>query len=192
MHTVHRQVTKHRLGLCHGYSLWVADGVNHIDFLDAGTTMNSESYIATLKTLKRRPEEFGCTRTFCWSMTTLSLTPRHQSEATEKLDWISPLTTTAMQSRLGVTRLHLFQKWTKTFMDICVTRVKRWNALSRAWRRNAVWNCFVTSLRNLSVIGGSVRSMVVSRGAVNTDDKRAHIKNWFRVSFIEGSLLKQK
>ena len=54
MHTVHRQVTKHRLGLCHGYSLWVADGVNHIDFLDAGTTMNSECYIATFKTLKQQ------------------------------------------------------------------------------------------------------------------------------------------
>jgi len=38
----------------------------------------------------------------------------------------------------------------------------------------------------------SVRSMVVSRGAVKTDDKRARIKNCFRVSFIELSILKQK
>jgi len=37
-----------------GYSFWDADGVNHMDFLEAGTTMNSECYIATLKTLKQQ------------------------------------------------------------------------------------------------------------------------------------------
>jgi hypothetical protein len=59
------------------------------------------------------------------------------------------------------------------------------------WKKK-VWNCFVTALRNLSVVGGSVRSVVVIMGAVNTGDKKAHIKNYFRETFIKLSLLKQK
>jgi hypothetical protein len=49
----------------------------------------------------------------------------------------------------------------------------------------------VAALRNLSAVGGSVRSMVVM-GAVHAGGKKAHIKNYFRETFIILSLLKQK
>jgi len=37
----------------HGYSSWDADSVIHMDFLEVGA-INSECYIATLKTLKQQ------------------------------------------------------------------------------------------------------------------------------------------
>jgi hypothetical protein len=37
----------------HGYSSWDADSVLHMEFFEAGT-INSECYIATLKTLKQQ------------------------------------------------------------------------------------------------------------------------------------------
>jgi hypothetical protein len=38
----------------HGYSFWDADGVIHIDILEAGTTINSRVLHSTLKTMKQQ------------------------------------------------------------------------------------------------------------------------------------------
>jgi len=41
----------------HGYNFWDADGANHTDFLEAGTTTNSQRYIATLKQQLRKVQK---------------------------------------------------------------------------------------------------------------------------------------
>jgi len=109
-----------------------ADGAIDMDFHELGITINSALHCNTqnFETTTRRVRLHK--NILLEHDNANPRTSPPATEATEKLDWISPLTTTAMQSRLGATRLHLFQKRTKTFVDICVTPVKRWNALSGA------------------------------------------------------------
>jgi hypothetical protein len=98
-------------------------------------------------------------------------TSRPATEATEKLDWISPLNTPAMQSRLAPRDFHLFPKTNEDLRGhLCDS------------------NEDVESILRSQTKKQSVRS----RGAVNTGDKRIHVKNYFRVSFIKLSLLKQQ
>ena len=75
-----------------GYSFWGANGVIDMVFIEPGTTMNSEHYIATLKTLKQQLRRL-------WKHK--NILPQHDNarphtlqtitEAVEKLDYSAPI-----------------------------------------------------------------------------------------------------
>lgn len=53
------------------------------------------------------------------------------------------------------------QKWRKTFLNICMTQMKRWKGLSGPGWKNKVWSSFVTASRNSYIVGRSMTRMVV-------------------------------
>lgn len=94
----------------HGYSCWDADGVIHMDFLEPGTTINSEHYNARIKSLKQWLRR-------AWKYKK-NILPQHDArphtswtttEATEKLP-LTILQHLPKRSYLVPCDLHLFPK----------------------------------------------------------------------------------
>ena len=116
-------------------------------------------------------------------MITLSLTPRDPPRR-QLRTWIGSHLLPHPPSRpdLAPREFHLFPKMNEDLRGhLCDSNEEAESTLRSRTKKQSVE---LTALRNLSVIGGSVRSIVVIWGAVSTGDKRAHVKTYFRVSFI--------
>jgi hypothetical protein len=157
-----RQENSYSWLLFFGCRWWYSHDI-HVDFHEPWTTFSSQHYVATLKAVKQKWKEFGSIRRkFCYSATVLG--PRHCEPPWKQLrHWISPSYHTCHRVQtwhdVGSTFSH---KWRETFMGICVTQMKRWKGLWGSEWRNKVWSSFVTAVRNLSVVGVSVWTVVVT------------------------------
>jgi hypothetical protein len=165
-----------------------------MDFLEIGTTINSEHYIdiVTLKPLKQRLR-------WVWKHKKNILlqhdnagphTSRTTMEVTEKVDCAILPHLPAIQSRVGTMQLPLFPQMKVDLRSVWL----KWRGGKDCHDLDEETNCGVL-LWWLWETCPSLAKCVENGGdyveKVNTGDKRPKFKNYLCVSFINISLLKQ-